>query len=130
MSFVEIQNCKDCGGYTFPDLILRVGNERVENSSVDHLGYIQNNHRCGLYIPPVGPARTISGSIVTIPCINADEGVFANEGQHPVPGKYISIQVKNEYVGNDQPLIIGEVDVYGLSSIAGKRCFRQSSDDN
>ena len=128
VSSIVIQNCKDCEGYRFPDLIIRVGNEKVVKDSIDGIGYITNNHQCGLYIAGVGASQVIAGSIVTIACENFDEtsdspNDSTKTSKHPVTGKYVTIQAKPRNSA-DVRLIIGEVDVYGLSSIAGKRWFR------
>ena len=66
-------------------------------------------HECGHYISKAS-SKPIAGTIVTIPCDHTSQ----------LPGKFLTIQVVPN-PNKETRLILGEVDVYGLNSVAGNR---------
>ena len=112
VSYIEITNCKDCDGYTLPNLYVQVGDSKAEKSSIDpnngNVGLNKDTyHECGQYISKTS-SKPIAGTIVTIPCDHTSQ----------LPGKFLTMQVVPGG-HNDTRLILGEVDVYGLNSVAG-----------
>ena len=109
--FVEIHNCKDCGGYTLPDLHVQVANKKAGKHSIDaNTGKLKRFEECGSYRAS-DQQKPIAGEVVTIPCT-----------RFPLqkPGKYLYIQ-RVPRTNTEEKLWFGEVDIYGLNSLAGNQ---------